>query len=158
MIRWPDRYDPARAPVHVRNEIDAPAPPEAVWAWLVRAHLWPSWYPNAKDVVVEGGASELGLSTSFTWRTFGVAIRSTVLEFVPNERIAWNAIGLGVDAHHAWEITRTPAGAHVLTEETQYGWAARLGSIVFPNRMSKFHQIWLEHLAAKARGGPPPES
>jgi len=155
MIRWPDRYDPVRARVHVADEIDTPVSPEAVWAWLVRAPLWPSWYPNSKDVIVEGGASQLALGVSFTWRTFGVGIRSTVLEFVPCERIAWNAFGLGVDAYHAWEITRTQAGAHVLTEETQYGWAARLGSIVFPNRMSRFHQIWLEQLSLKARDGPP---
>jgi polyketide cyclase/dehydrase/lipid transport protein len=151
VIRWPDRYDPSRAPVHVSNEIDTPAAPEVLWAWLVRAPLWPSWYPNAKDVVLAGGAPELTLGVTFTWRTFGVAIRSTVLEFVPPERIAWNAFGIGVDAYHAWEITPTSAGAHVLTEETQYGWAARLGSIVFPNRMSKFHQIWLERLSEKAR-------
>jgi hypothetical protein len=155
VIHWPDRYDPFRAPVHVANEIDTPAPPEAIWAWLVRAPLWPSWYPNAKDVVVEGGGSELALGVTFTWRTFGVGIRSTVLEFVPCERIAWNAFGLGVDAYHAWEITRTPAGAHVVTEETQYGWTAWLGSIVFPSRMSKFHQIWLERLSAQAQGGLP---
>jgi hypothetical protein len=155
VIHWPDRYDPSRAPVHVANEIDTPAPPEAIWAWLVRAPLWPSWYPNAKDVVVEGGGSELALGVTFTWRTFGVGIRSTVLEFVPCERIAWNAFGLGVDAYHAWEITRTPAGAHVVTEETQYGWTAWLGSIVFPSRMSKFHQIWLERLSAQAQGGLP---
>jgi hypothetical protein len=65
-------------------------------------------------------------------------------------------LGLGVEAYHAWEITPTAVGAHVLTEETQHGWAARLGSIVFPNRMSKFHQIWLERLAANAQGGLPP--
>jgi hypothetical protein len=121
----------------------------------VRAPLWPSWYPNAKDVVVEGGAAELILGVVFTWRTFGVAIRSTVLEFEPCERIAWNAFGIGVDAYHAWEITPSAAGAHVLTEETQYGWVARLGSAVFPNRMWKFHQIWLEQLSAKAQSGPP---
>ncbi|MCM3877314.1 MAG: SRPBCC domain-containing protein [Thermoanaerobaculia bacterium] len=158
MIRWPERYDPARAPVHVSNEIDISALPEAVWAWLVRAPLWPSWYPNSEDVVVDGGASELALGVTFTWRTFGVAIRSTVLEFEPFERIAWNAFGLGVEAYHAWEVTPAPAGSHVLTEETQSGWAARLGSIVFPNRMSKLHQIWLERLAEKAKGGPPPRS
>ena len=121
----------------------------------MRAPLWPSWYRNAKNVVVEGRASELAVGVIFTWHTFGVCIRSTVLEFVPCERIAWNAFGIGVDAYHAWEITRTLAGAHVLTEETQHGWAARLGSIVFPNRMSRFHQIWLDQLSIKARGGPP---
>ena len=158
MIRWPNRYDPSRTPVHVANEIDAPARPEAVWAWLVAAPLWPSWYPNASNVVLADGAADLALGVTFTWRTFGVAIRSTVVEFEPCERIAWNAVGLGVDAHHAWEITRTAGGSHVLTEETQYGWAARLGSAVFPNRMSKFHQIWLERLNEKVAGGPPPRT
>ena len=76
MIHWPERYDPSRAPVHVSNHIDAPAPPEAVWAWLVAAPRWPSWYPNASRVVLEGGVeSELALGVSFTWRTFGVAIQ-----------------------------------------------------------------------------------
>lgn len=62
-----------------------------------------------------------------------------------------------MDAYHAWEITRTAGGSHVLTEETQYGWAARLSSLVFPNRMSTFHQVWLEQLAVKAKAGPPPK-
>jgi len=156
VICWPERYDPVRAPVHVENEIETPAAPDVLWAWLVRAPLWPSWYPNAKDVVVEGGGFELALGVNFRWRTFGVAIRSTVLEFEPFKRIAWNAFGLGVDAYHAWEVTAKAAGTHILTEEAQYGWAARLGSVVFPNRMSTFHQIWLEQLRLKARGGLPP--
>jgi uncharacterized protein YndB with AHSA1/START domain len=138
--------------------VEASAPPEAVWSWLVRAPLWPSWYPNASEVVLAGGASELGSGVTFTWRTFGVAIRSTVVEFEPCSRIAWNAFGLGVDAYHAWEITRTAGGSHVLTEETQYGWAARLSSLAFPDRMSKFHQVWLDRLAAKAQAGSPPRT
>jgi uncharacterized protein YndB with AHSA1/START domain len=156
VIRWPDRYDPSRAPVHVSNAFDAAAPPEAVWAWLVRAPLWPSWYPNASKVDLAGGVTELAPGVAFTWRTFGVAIRSTVVEFEPSERIAWNAFGLGVDAYHAWEITPTPGGSRVLTEETQYGWAARLGSVLFPKRMSNGHQLWLERLSAQARSGTPP--
>jgi hypothetical protein len=151
VIRWPDRYDPSRAPVHVSNQIDAAAAPEAVWGWLVRAPLWPTWYPNASHVVLAGGASELGLGVSFTWRTFGVAIRSTVVEFEPCSRIAWNAFGLGVDAYHAWEITPTSGACRVLTEETQYGWAARLGGLLFPKRMWKGHQLWLQRLASTAR-------
>lgn len=158
MIHWPDRYDPARAPAHVSNEIYTAAPSEAVWAWLVRAPLWPTWYPNASHVVLEGRRPELAAGVWFTWRTFGVAIRSTVLEFVPNERIAWSAFGVGVDAYHAWEITATPRGSHVLTEETQYGFVARVGALVFPRRMSNGHQTWLERLSEKAGAGPPPRA
>ncbi len=156
MICWPERYDPSRAPVHVANEVETPAPPEAVWAWLVRASLWPSWYPNASNVVLAGGAAELALGVSFMWRTFGVAIRSTVVEFGPCERIAWNAFGLGVDAYHAWLLTPIPSGTRILTEETQYGWAARAGAALFPKRMWNGHRLWLERLAERARAGPPP--
>jgi hypothetical protein len=156
VIRWPERYAPSRAPVHVSNEIDAPVPPEAAWAWLVAAPLWPSWYPNASNVVLAGGALELALGVSFNWRTFGVGIRSTVVEFEPCEQIAWNAFGLGVDAYHAWEITPTAGGSRILTEETQYGFAARAGAVLFPKRMWKGHQLWLERLAAQARTGPLP--
>lgn len=155
-IEWPERYNPARTPIHVRNEVESAAAPEAVWAWLIRAALWPSWYPNSRNVRVDGGASvDLVNSGSFTWRTFGVAIRSTVLEYEPPYRIAWNASGLGVDAYHAWLITPTAAGSHILTEETQYGWGARLNNWVFPNRMSRFHQLWLDRLSVCAEHGLP---
>ncbi len=71
---------------------------------------------------------------------------SRVLEFVPNERIAWDARGPGVLAYHAWLITPTPTGCHVLTEERQHGRIAWLQSVVLPNRMHYKHQIWLEGL------------
>jgi hypothetical protein len=38
---------------------------------------------------------------------------------------------------------RRDGGVYVLTEETQYGWLARLGALAMPGRMSKWHQRWL---------------
>src|SRR5438874_4094308 len=126
-IRWPPRYHPGRAPVHVRNELEMDAAPDIVWAWLIRAALWPAWYENSAEVTFESGAPpDLGPATAFRWKTFGVRLASSVVEFVPGERIAWNARGFGVDAYHAWLLRTTPRGTHVLTEETQYGWLARL--------------------------------
>ena len=155
MIRWPEHYDPKHAPVHVRNELAIAAPPESVWAWLVRAAAWPRWYPNSADVRIEGGGGELALGARFRWRTFGVAIRSQVKEFVAPERLAWDARGLGVDAYHAWWIERVPGGCRVVTEETQHGFAARLGALLLPRRMSRGHDLWLARLAAQATSGPP---
>ncbi|MBD9359731.1 hypothetical protein [Methylomonas fluvii] len=43
----------------------------------------------------------------------------------------------------------------VLTEETLHGWLARLGQLFLPKRMSKYQQIWLESLQAKALSGFP---
>jgi hypothetical protein len=99
--------------------------------------------------------SELRLGTMFTWRTFGVKLKSTVQEFVPNERVAWNARGLGVDAYHAWLLLSRAAGTHVITEETQYGALARLQRLFMPRRMKRGHQLWLESLSAMVRTGPP---
>jgi hypothetical protein len=92
----------------------------------------------------------------FTWRTFGVNVKSTVQEFIPNERLAWSARGLGVDAYHAWLLTPCPSGTRVITEETQYGTLARLQKLFLPGRMRRGHQLWLENLSAKVQSGPPP--
>src|ERR1700675_298748 len=104
-ILWPAHYDPKNCPVHVRNELSMSAASEAAWAWLIRAQLWPTWYPNSSNVrFLEGSPPDLALGTRFKWTTFGIRIESTVLEFVPGERIAWNGRALGTDVYHAWLI------------------------------------------------------
>ena len=147
-IHWPDHY--ANAPVRVRNEIAIAAPPERVWPWLVRATDWPTWYPNSSDVRIEGGGRDLCAGARFTWRTFGVEVRSTVREFVPSERIAWDGAGLMLDVYHAWLIEPRPGGSWVLTEENQHGLAARAQALFMPNRMREGHDVWLAALKAKA--------
>ena len=156
-VRWPDYYQPRNCPVHVRNELDMAAAPEHVWAWLIRATLWPTWYANSANVkILEGKELDLRKGTRFRWKTFGVTITSTVLEYVSRERIAWNAHAFGFDGYHAWVLQPSARGCHVLTEETQHGWLARLGKLLMPHRMYKFHQVWLEGLEAKAHGSLPP--
>lgn len=156
-IRWPNHYEPSRCPVHVRNELDMAASPECVWAWLIRPMLWPDWYANSANVeILEGPGPDLKEGTLFRWKTFGITIESTVLECVPDERIAWEAHAFGIDVYHAWVLQPSAKGCLVVTEETQHGWLARLGTIFMPNRMHKYHQLWLEGLENKARAGFPP--
>jgi len=156
LIRWPERYAPERTPVHVKNELDMDVRPEATWTWLVRARLWPTWYSNSADVVIEGGGADLAAGARFRWKTFGVTLDSKVEEFVPFERLAWSAKARGIDAYHAWLIEETGAGCHVSTEETQIGLLPRLSKALRPNHMREKHQEWIEGLLAKARTGPPP--
>lgn len=155
-INWPERYAPRHTAVHVHNELAMQAPPDRVWAWLVRAALWPRWYPNSKDVRIEGGGPDLAPGARFRWRTFGLAVASTVAEFVPNERIAWDGKGIGLDVYHGWLIEPRPDGCRVLTEENQNGAAARLQSLLMPDRMRRGHDLWLARLHDRARSGPPP--
>jgi len=156
-VLWPSRFEPSKNPVHVKNELAMSAPSETVWAWLIRAHLWPKWYPNSSNVVfLNDHLPDLTLGTKFRWKTFGITIKSTVLEFVPNKRLAWDAHGTGLEAYHAWLIRKTNEGCTVITEETQKGWVARLSKTLRPKHMEQMHQIWLEKLSEKASEGLPP--
>ncbi|MEZ5920249.1 MAG: SRPBCC family protein [Parvularculaceae bacterium] len=155
-INWPPRFEPGVAPIHVRNELDMTAQPENVFAWLIDAAGWPSWYPNAADVrFTDRGVEKLQPGARFRWKTFGVSIVSRIAEFKHNERIAWDGRAIGVDVYHAWLIIPSRRGAHVITEETQYGVFARTAAALWPSRMHRFHQIWLENLAEKAASGLP---
>jgi len=157
MLHWPEQLDPKHAAIYVSNQLSMSAPPERIWAWLLWAELWPTWYPNSRNVRIERGPRpDLALHTRFRWQTFGVTIESTVEEFVPPERIAWSAQSFGVRAYHGWLIEPTRSGCTVVTEETQNGFLARLAGLLMPNRMHHYHQIWLERLGAKAAEGAPP--
>ena len=82
-IRWPARFRPGTAPIHVRNTLAVAAPPAAVWVRLVRATGWPDYYANASKVRIDGGGDDLAAGTTFRWRTFGVDLVTRVEEFVP---------------------------------------------------------------------------
>lgn len=156
-IRWPAYYRPGNSPVHVKNERFIHAPPEVVWAWLIRARLWPNWYSNASNLtfLAGGGPDDLALGTCFRWRTFWIMVQSNVLEFEPSARIAWDAKGMGVAAYHGWILTASEGGCRVVTEECQHGWGARLLHFFMPRRMSKKHHAWLAGLAKQAALGLP---
>ena len=156
-ILWPPNYDPTNCPIHVRNQLEIPGPPETVWAWLIRAQLWPKWYPNSANILfLSGKPPDLASGTRFRWKTFGVTVESTVLEFMPFERLGWDARRSGFDAYHAWLIQKNERGCYVLTEEVQRGSLARLSRILRPSHMEEKHQLWLERLSAQAIGGLPP--
>ena len=145
------RFDPRITPVAAHNELVIDATPERIWNILVRAVDWPRWYPNSRNVRIKGGGEKLSLRATFTWITFGVCLRSVVKEFQPNERIAWNAKSLGVDAYHAWVIEPTIGGCRVKTEETQYGWLARAANWLWPDLVHSGHRLWLKRLADECR-------
>jgi hypothetical protein len=157
-IRWPANFSPEEAPVHVVNAITISASPEAVWKVLIRAAEWPDYYDNASKVVIEGGGPDLSAGARFTWKTFGVDLQTEVKEFEPFERIAWLATGPMVEAYHAWLILPAAGGCHVITEETQHGMAARAGRLLFPGRMERWHQIWLEGLMMRTHASAPSPS
>lgn len=156
MIRWPEKYRPERTAVRVHNEIEMGVPPERVWAWLVRADIWSTWFSRAKDARIQGGGGDRQFGSVFLWKTSGVNIKSRVEEFVSYERLSWWAHAVGIDAYHVWLIERTPSGCRVTTEENQNGWLARLSHATRPSSMNRLHEAWLRGLLERAKVGLPP--
>lgn len=149
-IRWPPEFHPANVEVRARNEVQIDAPPEIVWACLIRATSWPDFYANSQDVRLPPGKSDLEPGMRFLWKTFRLNLISEVVEFVPQERLAWNARGLGTWVYHARLLQPVDGGCQVLTEENQHGWLCRLHKFLLPQHMYQQHQIWLEGLKKQA--------
>jgi len=145
--------------VHTVNELELDAPIENAWAWLVRASEWPSWYPHARHVVIDPpAAGDLAEGASFHWTTFGVRMHTTVTEFEPPARLAWEGRGLGAVGYHGWLLEPTPRGCHLVTEEVQKGLVPSLARWLFRWRIHYQHDRWLAGLAAVAKTGPPPRT
>ena len=168
-ILWPTRYK-LNCTVDVRNELEMSSSADAVWAWLIRAQLWPTWYPNSANMrFITGQPPDLALGTRFKWKTGflnvdtgkasapGLTVDCKVKEFLPPERLAYEFQGPGIKGYQAWLIKKTENGCCVHTEEKQRGLLARLlKSIGIPDRMVKQHQLWLALLRDNAAKGLPP--
>lgn len=157
VVRWPAGAEPEGAAIYASNELEMPVSPEALWPWLVRATLWPSFYSNARRVRLEGGGSDLAKGTRFRWVTFGVPVATVIEEFEPCERLAWSGSGLGARGYHGWVIEPTAGGCKVVTEETQRGFVPSIGRFLLRPGLLHFHQRWLEGLERAAKTGLPPQ-
>ena len=87
-IHWPEGFNPPQADLFSHNALLINASCERIWGQIVDATKWPQWYPNSKDVRIDGG-DVLKEGTVFHWSTFGLPLESKVNEFVPYTRIGW---------------------------------------------------------------------
>jgi hypothetical protein len=156
-IQWPHDLRPEHCPVYTHNELEIPAHPRVVWAWLIRAPQWPQWYKNSKEVKIVQGKSKIDLAkdTVFTWKTFGMRVKTWVEVFEPFEQLAWRGTGLLGQGYHTWLIEKTPHGCKVITKEVQNGFIIRIGRWQIQRMLLKQHQNWLEGLAKVAQQGLP---
>lgn len=145
---WPTGLRPEQVPMYAHNEIVIRAKPEQIWRWLCRAKKWPEWYSNCASVRI--AVEELTPGTEFSWKTFGVAIQSTVIVHKPYVSLEWNAKGFGVQAYHGWRIEQDGEYCRVVTEETQVGILPLLERWFLPKLLWKGHQIWVESLKKMA--------
>lgn len=149
---WPADLRPEGAPVWSRNELVIEASPEAVWSVLLRAGDWPSYYANARDVMIEGGAQELSADAVFTWRTFGIGVQTQVTAFEPARVLAWRGDSWLGRGFHTWLFEPVPEGCRLVTEEVQRGWLPWVARAYLRPGLLRWHQRWLEGLADQACG------
>ncbi len=153
VFQWPDGFEPNSARLYFRNTRTIAAPVEQVWSWLVAAPLWPSWFPNATNVALHDGASELELGTRFRWSQSGLALETVVREYIPNRRLAWFATSPFIRAYHAWDLDASGNGVRVITDESQRGIMPAFLGPVLKSRMLAVHDRWLAELDRKATSG-----
>lgn len=146
-IHWPEGFDPSQADLFSHNELVINASCERIWGNIIDATKWPQWYPNSKDVRIDGG-DILKADTVFQWTTFGLPLESEVNEFVPYNRIGWYgyAPGASPSFYHTWYLRPYGEGCLVVTDEAGKGKdAARLREND-EGLMHRGHDLWLATL------------
>ena len=115
VIKWPEHFSPEPRAGPRGQRADDPGPLRAGLGVADPGAAMADLVPELERCPAASISpqSELRLGTMFTWRTFGVKLKSTVQEFVPQERLAWTARGIGVDAYHAWLLLPRSSGTHV---------------------------------------------
>jgi Polyketide cyclase / dehydrase and lipid transport len=139
-IHWPRGFTPTDADLFAHSEIYIDACCQRVWRHIVEAARWPEWYPNSKDVQVNGGV--LRENCTFTWTTFGLALESKINEFAPYGRIGWYgyAPGFAPSFYHTWYLAPRGDGCRVVTDGVGKGPGA---FHLRENAMHKGHELWL---------------
>ncbi|MFF1742501.1 SRPBCC family protein [Streptomyces mirabilis] len=135
------------APVVVRLSTTIDAPLERVWALHTDIDAWPSWNADVDRAELDG---PLLPGNSFSWKTHGLDITSTIREIVPGERLVWGGPAGGIEGVHVWTFGQ--AGSQV-TVHTQESWsgapvddaAAELGQALHESLTA-----WLAALKARA--------
>jgi uncharacterized protein YndB with AHSA1/START domain len=150
-INWPAAYEPAKATFFVTNQIDIAAPPAVVWQILIDASAWENFYKGASDVTVEGSADgKLAPGAVLKWRTMDLDFASVVHEFEPPYRLAWESRRRDIQGYHAWLLIPTPAGTRLVTDESQFGFLARMQRWFLPNKLRLLHDEWLLQIKQRA--------
>ncbi|KDN81671.1 SRPBCC family protein [Kitasatospora cheerisanensis] len=135
------------APVVVRLSTEIDAPLETVWALHTAIGDWPVWNTDVDQARLDGPLAE---GASFTWRTHGLDITSTVQELVPGARIVWGGPANGIDGIHVWTFERSGGRVTVRTEESWSGEAVTAAADQLGEALRGSLEDWLRCLKNRA--------
>ena len=152
-IHWPEGFDPSQADLFSHNALVINASCERIWGRISDATTWPQWYPNSKDVRIDGG-NVLQYGTVFHWSTFGLPLESRVNEFVPYSRIGWYgyAPGAAPSFYHTWYLKPQGGMCLVVTDEVGKGKDAAHLRETDESLMHRGHDLWLATLKWVSEG------
>jgi len=147
-IHWPAGFDPERADLFSHNDLIINASCSRVWTHIIDAKRWPIWYPNSKEVEIQGGAPVLQDGMVFRWTTFGLTIESKVHEYVLNQRLGWYgyAPGSKPSFYHSWYLEPKGTMCHVVMDEAGIGKDAAGLRQSDETLMHRGHDLWLATL------------
>jgi uncharacterized protein YndB with AHSA1/START domain len=138
-----------QAPLSTHKEVLIQAPPEVVWNIQTNINAWSQWQPTISAAKLE---KEPAVGSTFTWKTGGITITSTIREVEPQRRIAWTGKGLGTEARHIWILKPEATGTRVITEESMEGWLVQIMKLFMPKFLDDSLDTWLLNLKRKAEG------
>ncbi|MEU2349235.1 SRPBCC family protein [Modestobacter sp. NPDC049651] len=139
-----------QAPVLAHHEIDVAAPLDVVWSLHTDVNAWPGWQTDITEAHLEG---PLERGTSFAWSSSGLRVTSTVYALTDRARVLWGGTANGITGIHEWLFEETPAGTHVVTNESFSGGLVSANPQMAQQMLDASLAGWLDSLkrAAEAR-------
>ncbi|MEU6068756.1 SRPBCC family protein [Streptomyces sp. NPDC047082] len=135
------------APVIVRLSTVIHAPLATVWELHTDIAAWPTWNADVERAERNG---PLTPGNSFSWRTHGLDITSTVRELVPGERIVWGGPASGITGIHVWTFEQKGDDVIVRTEESWSGAPVDAAADDLGKALHASLDNWLRHLKSRA--------
>jgi hypothetical protein len=134
------------APVICSNAITIQARIENVWHVLTNINNWAAWQNDISKPLLDG---YLQPETTFTWKTGGAKIHSTIHTVEPYQSFGWTGNTFGMFAIHNWTLTENEGQTTVAVEESMEGFLAKLFKNSFQKNLEKGMQHWLMQLKTK---------
>ncbi|WP_157844437.1 SRPBCC family protein [Chryseobacterium sp. Leaf404] len=135
------------APVITRKSIIIKAPAEKVWKVFSDVDHWDAWQ---KEIVTPkiNGAFKPG--TSFTWKSNGLTITSTLQTVEINKMAGWSGPAFGAFGIHTWYFTEHNGQTTIRVEESMEGWLVNLLKHQFQSSLDTSIDYWLNSLKIEA--------
>ncbi len=96
--------------------------------------------------ILDGKGHALSKGANFYLKTKLATIKGTVVEFIPNKRLAWKGKVGTADMYHAWILQPSNKGCKIITEATRRNGLTWLNKYIMSNKIHSHHRKWLRSI------------